>query len=133
MIVVKQVLVTAVAVLPFTVQATRLFYNSGTKSGWDYTTPEHKGTVDQVTNIVYEGPTAIKVTQTYDPNYSGDTIPKSAIRKVSSSRTLPSPSGPSSTPSFTSKPCPGDPRQIFVDSCALQISVLLTFVYLLRL
>ena len=71
MVAAKQLLFTAFAFLPFTAQATRIFYNSGTKSGWDYTTPEHQGTVDEVTNIVYKGPTAIKVTQTYDPNYSG--------------------------------------------------------------
>ena len=71
MVALNQFLLTALAVLPFTVQATRIFYNSGTKSGWDYATPEHQGTVDDVKNVFYEGPTAIKVTQTYDPNYSG--------------------------------------------------------------
>ncbi|KAL1873104.1 hypothetical protein VTK73DRAFT_1109 [Phialemonium thermophilum] len=58
-------------VLAATTQATQTFYNSGTLSGWDNILKEHEGTVDQVTNVVYKGPTAIKVTQTYDPSYTG--------------------------------------------------------------
>jgi hypothetical protein len=47
--------------------------NSGTLSGWDSILKEHDGTVDQVTNVVYAGSTAIKVTQTYDSSgtYTG--------------------------------------------------------------
>jgi hypothetical protein len=58
--------------LPFfslTAHGTQTFRNTGTKSGWDSYSIEHLGTVDQVTNVFYESPTAIKVTQTYDPNY----------------------------------------------------------------
>ncbi|KAJ5139361.1 Polysaccharide lyase [Penicillium bovifimosum] len=47
------------------------FYNSGTTDGWDSMNKENKGTVDQVTNVVYKGPTALKMTQTYDSSYSG--------------------------------------------------------------
>ncbi|KAI4247284.1 MAG: hypothetical protein L6R40_001627 [Gallowayella cf. fulva] len=71
MVAIKSLLTVALTALPYTAQATRLFYNSGTKSGWDNTTPEHQGTVEEVSNIVYKGPTAVKVTQTYDPSYSG--------------------------------------------------------------
>lgn len=49
--------------------ASRTFYNSGTLNGWDYFRKEHKGTVDQVTNVVYKGSSALKMTQTYDSNY----------------------------------------------------------------
>ncbi|SEM54827.1 Polysaccharide lyase [Stigmatella aurantiaca] len=52
-------------------EAAVLFHNSGTLSGWNAINREHKGTVNEVTNVTYEGPTAIKVTQVYDPSYSG--------------------------------------------------------------
>jgi hypothetical protein len=52
-------------------QATQLFKNTGTTSGWDFINQEHSGTVQQVTNVVYEGSTALKMMQTYDPNYNG--------------------------------------------------------------
>jgi hypothetical protein len=52
-------------------QATQSFRNTGTKSGWDSFSIEHSGTVQEVTDVTYEGPSAIKATQTYDPNYSG--------------------------------------------------------------
>src|SRR5438105_4867272 len=51
--------------------ATVLFHNTGTTSGWDSLNQEHWGTVGQVTSPVYKGSTAVKVTQTYDPNYTG--------------------------------------------------------------
>lgn len=51
--------------------AERLFYNSGTLNGWDYVRREHKGTVDEVTNVAYKSGTALKMTQTYDPSYNG--------------------------------------------------------------
>ncbi|WP_434390150.1 polysaccharide lyase [Melittangium boletus] len=47
------------------------FHNTGTLSGWNAINREHKGTVNEVTNLTYEGPTAIKVTQIYDPSYTG--------------------------------------------------------------
>ena len=45
--------------------------NTGTVSGWNAINREHKGTVTEVSNVTYEGPTAIKVTQVYDPSYTG--------------------------------------------------------------
>ena len=48
-----------------------LFHNTGTTSGWDGRSLEHKGTISQVTSPVYKGTTAIRVTQTYDASYSG--------------------------------------------------------------
>jgi hypothetical protein len=52
-------------------QATPIFQNTGTLSGWNSTNHEHNGTVSEVTNVAYEGSTAIKVTQIYDPSYTG--------------------------------------------------------------
>ncbi|KAI1157206.1 polysaccharide lyase [Nemania diffusa] len=54
-----------------TVQATQIFSNTGTMSGWDAYTHENKGTVQEVTNVVYEGSTALKMTQVYDPTWTG--------------------------------------------------------------
>jgi hypothetical protein len=72
MVAVKPLLVASLALISSPVAlATRSFYNSGTTSGWDYVRKENKGTVDQVTNVVYKGTSAIKVTQTYDAGYSG--------------------------------------------------------------
>lgn len=50
--------------------ATQQFKNTGTKAGWDGFNVEHLGTCDEVTNVYSEGPTALKMTQTYD-NYGG--------------------------------------------------------------
>lgn len=61
----------ALLALSLTAQATQIFSNTGTTSGWDSTNKEHSGTVQQVTNVVYQGPTALKMTQIYDPSYSG--------------------------------------------------------------
>lgn len=52
-------------------RATQLFHNTGTLVGWDATNQEHWGTVQEVTNVVLEAPTALKMTQVYDPNYTG--------------------------------------------------------------
>jgi len=51
--------------------ATQIFSNTGTTSGWDSTNQEHLGSVQQVTNVVYQGSTALKMTQIYDSSYSG--------------------------------------------------------------
>lgn len=64
-------LLSAAAALLSSVHAERLFYNDGNLNGWDYIHREHKGTVDMVTNVVYKGGTALKMTQTFDPNYNG--------------------------------------------------------------
>jgi hypothetical protein len=53
------------------VRATQTFSNTGTTSGWTTQNIEHEGTIDQVTNVVYNGTTALKVTQTYDASYTG--------------------------------------------------------------
>jgi hypothetical protein len=71
MVAIKSLLAATLALLSSQAEATRLFYNSGTLDGWDYIRREHKGTVDQVTNVQYKSGTALKMTQTYDPNYSG--------------------------------------------------------------
>ncbi|KAL3464854.1 polysaccharide lyase [Aspergillus heterothallicus] len=62
---------TATLALALSASATQSFGNTGTLDGWDTINREHQGTVTEVTNVVYEGPTAIKVTQTYDSSYSG--------------------------------------------------------------
>ena len=54
-----------------TAQAVQTFANAGTKSGWNQTYVEHKGTVDEVTNVFYKGPTSLKMTQTWDPAWPG--------------------------------------------------------------
>ncbi|KAJ5545510.1 hypothetical protein N7535_006104 [Penicillium sp. DV-2018c] len=57
--------------LSLTAQAIQPFKNSGTTSGWDSTNQENKGTVEQVSDVVYKGSTALKMTQQYDDSYSG--------------------------------------------------------------
>ncbi|MCP3102653.1 polysaccharide lyase [Myxococcus sp. K15C18031901] len=52
-------------------EAAALFHNTGTLSGWNAVSSEHNGSVLEVTNVTYEGPTAIKATQVYDPAYTG--------------------------------------------------------------
>jgi hypothetical protein len=54
-----------------TAQATQFWQNTGTTSGWDFINQEHSGSVQQVTNVVYKGSTALKMTQVYDPSYNG--------------------------------------------------------------
>lgn len=54
-----------------TVQATQIFSNTGTMSGWDTYTHENKGTVQEVTNVAYKGTTALKMTQVYDSSWNG--------------------------------------------------------------
>ena len=51
--------------------ASVIFQNTGTTSGWSSINQEHRGSVTQVTNVVYAGTTAIKATQVYDPAYTG--------------------------------------------------------------
>lgn len=63
--------VTALLSLAFSAQATQIFSNTGTTSGWDSTNQENRGTVQQVTNVVYKGSTALKMTQIYDSSWSG--------------------------------------------------------------
>jgi hypothetical protein len=57
--------------LPTSVFAKQTFGNTGTRTGWDDFTHEHKGTVQQVSNVVYRGDQALKMTQVYDTDYQG--------------------------------------------------------------
>ncbi|KAK4208758.1 polysaccharide lyase [Rhypophila decipiens] len=54
-------------------QATQLFSNHGTRNPgeWSSINEEHNGKVSQVSNVAYEGTTALKMTQTYDSNWDG--------------------------------------------------------------
>ncbi|KAJ5352401.1 hypothetical protein N7452_001375 [Penicillium brevicompactum] len=61
----------ALLALSLTASATQIFSNTGTTSGWSSTNQEHSGTVQEVTNVVYKGPTALKMTQVYDSSYTG--------------------------------------------------------------
>ncbi|EED17189.1 integral membrane protein [Talaromyces stipitatus ATCC 10500] len=45
------------------------FVNTGTLSGWSTQNIEHNGSIEQVTNVVYNGTSALKFTQVYDSNY----------------------------------------------------------------
>ncbi|KAK5996751.1 hypothetical protein PT974_02092 [Cladobotryum mycophilum] len=71
MIALKSLLVAVLAVMPPTASASSSFYNSGVLGGWDFVRKENKGTVDQVTNISYKSGSALKMTQTYTPGYTG--------------------------------------------------------------
>ncbi|GKT46802.1 uncharacterized protein ColSpa_06983 [Colletotrichum spaethianum] len=71
---IKSFLTLALALAPTSVHAAFPFSNPGTLSGpdaWDYVRKEHNGNVEQVTNVVYKGTTALKMTQSYDPSYTG--------------------------------------------------------------
>lgn len=65
--------VTAAAVMGFglAAQATQLFHNAGNLSDWDSVNEENQGSVQEVTNVFLEGPSALKMTQIYDPDYTG--------------------------------------------------------------
>jgi hypothetical protein len=65
--------ITATILLAFglTAQASQTFSNKGTLSGFDSINKEHKGTVEQVSDVYLEGPSALKMTQTYDSKYTG--------------------------------------------------------------
>ncbi|KAI1073711.1 polysaccharide lyase family 20 protein [Whalleya microplaca] len=57
--------------VPAAVQATQSWHNTGTTAGWDTFTQEHEGTVTEVTNVFYRGPSALKMTQIHDASYTG--------------------------------------------------------------
>ncbi|CAM1506070.1 Fc.00g057110.m01.CDS01 [Cosmosporella sp. VM-42] len=69
MVAISSFIAASLALVPLT-QATRTFYNSGTLNGWDYVRHENIGTVQEVTNVVYKGTTALKMAQTYTPGYT---------------------------------------------------------------
>ncbi|KAI0395790.1 polysaccharide lyase family 20 protein [Xylariaceae sp. FL0594] len=54
-----------------TAQASQIFSNRGVMDGWDTFTHEDMGTVQPVTNVAYKDGNALKMTQIYDPNWSG--------------------------------------------------------------
>ncbi|CBF90385.1 hypothetical protein AN0012.2 [Aspergillus nidulans FGSC A4] len=62
---------TVLVALALTSQAAQTFSNTGTIAGWDSTNQEHRGTVQEVSNVAFEGSQALKVTQVYDSSYSG--------------------------------------------------------------
>ncbi|KAK3951367.1 polysaccharide lyase [Pseudoneurospora amorphoporcata] len=68
---IRHMLIAALAAVAPIVQGTQIFSNHGTLSGWDDQRTENKGKISEVTNIAYEGGTALKFEQTYDPSYSG--------------------------------------------------------------
>ncbi|KAH6610198.1 hypothetical protein Trco_000218 [Trichoderma cornu-damae] len=70
MVTVKSIFAAALAVLP-AAKATQSFYNDGHLNGWDYVRRENQGTVSEVSNVVYKGTSALKMTQTYTPGYTG--------------------------------------------------------------
>ncbi|PVH74534.1 polysaccharide lyase family 20 protein [Cadophora sp. DSE1049] len=69
----KTILISGLAMWS-TVQSVQTFANKGTYPGnWDdsYIDPGTQGTIDEVTNVFNETPTAIKMTQTYNASYRG--------------------------------------------------------------
>jgi hypothetical protein len=48
-----------------------IFHDTGTTGGWDDVFEERLGSMLDVTNVAYEGPTALKAIQIYDPSYNG--------------------------------------------------------------
>lgn len=67
----KSIIASALFALSLPVHGSQTFSNTGTLSGWDSKNEEHKGTMQQVTNVVYNGSTALKATQVYDSSYTG--------------------------------------------------------------
>ncbi|KAM0258270.1 hypothetical protein ACHAQJ_003912 [Trichoderma viride] len=71
MVAIKAVFAAALALLP-AANATRSFYNDGHLAGWDFVRHEAQGTVSEVSNVVYKGTSALKMTQNYlGSSYSG--------------------------------------------------------------
>ncbi|EGR52820.1 uncharacterized protein TRIREDRAFT_53186 [Trichoderma reesei QM6a] len=70
MVAIQSLLAAALALLP-AASATRSFYNDGHLNGWDYVRKENQGTVSEVSNVVFKGTSALKMTQTYTPGYTG--------------------------------------------------------------
>ena len=72
MVGIPKLLAASLGLFPFVVQATRLFYNPGTIDGWSSQPfKEKEGTVTEVSNVVYEGDKALKMTQTFVEGYTG--------------------------------------------------------------
>ncbi|KAL2167467.1 hypothetical protein VTG60DRAFT_1218 [Thermothelomyces hinnuleus] len=54
-----------------TVWAKQIFTNRGTLDGWGGKQTEHKGTIKEVSDVFYDQPPALVMTQTYDESYTG--------------------------------------------------------------
>src|SRR5689334_22826106 len=70
----KKLLVALLVVAASSVSyGTVFFQNDGTKEAWPNfpQTPQAKGTIGDITSPTFQGPTAIKFTQTWIPNYTG--------------------------------------------------------------
>lgn len=67
----KSILSVVVLAFGLIAEASQSFSNTGTLSGWNAQTLENKGSIEEVTNVFYKGPTALKMTQVYDPNWKG--------------------------------------------------------------
>lgn len=79
--------ITTAVILAFglVAEATQSFSNTGTLAGWSSQTIEDKGSIEEVTNLVYKGTTALKMTQIYDSSWSGrfhSEKAKSAVYKL---------------------------------------------------
>jgi len=61
----KNLFVITSLTMVFSGHATIIFENSGTPSGWSYTSGDGSGTVTQVSSPTYRGSTAVKCYQTY--------------------------------------------------------------------
>jgi hypothetical protein len=80
-----QPLVAAIAALTLASPAvsTQTFVNTGTTSGWSSQNIENKGSIQQVTNVVYRNSsTALKFTQVWDPSWTGRFHSEKAESKV---------------------------------------------------
>ncbi|KAL2173013.1 polysaccharide lyase family 20 protein [Thermothelomyces heterothallicus CBS 202.75] len=54
-----------------TVWAKQIFTNRGTLDGWGGKQTEHKGEIKEVSDVFYDQPPALVMTQTYDKSYTG--------------------------------------------------------------
>jgi hypothetical protein len=76
-----------VAASGFLSRATQTFSNTGTLAGWDtkFIDSGTAGTIQEVTNVVKEGPTALKMTQVFQSGYTGryhaEVIHNNAMKK----------------------------------------------------
>ena len=71
MVALKSLAAASLAVFPAVSLAEQIFYNNGTLDGWDNIGEEHDGTVEEVTDNVFAGESALKMSQTYDEDYDG--------------------------------------------------------------
>ncbi|KAH6613536.1 polysaccharide lyase [Chaetomium sp. MPI-SDFR-AT-0129] len=51
--------------------AEQRFSNEGTLKGWDGTQTEHNGKLEEVTDVFFDKPPALRMTQTFDASYDG--------------------------------------------------------------